>query len=330
MKKHLKLIQAALFILIGSGIVWLLRDVDLEKTVPVIRGMDFGLLAVVFVLSAGNIFLYALRWNVLLRATSHGIAFKNVLIATISAIAINTSGPGKLGVPAKAFLMKKLEGLEVSRTLPSIMIELFLEIVSLFILMVAFALLLGMHDMVFGMLGNALSLQNSLILLAGAAVVATALYPLRNTIRNIAFLAKLFNALRLTLQHKTIFVLAFALSLANLLFSFWGDYLLFRALHQDIPYSFIAFSSAFSTIAGIFSPMPGGLGVWELSRAYLFKAYYNIGEIAVVMTLIRRLLTYFALGIIHVLNATVWSRYTGEVAAPKTEDAPPLQQAEGA
>lgn len=142
-------------------------------------------------------------------------------------------------------------------------------------------------------------------------------------------MAKLIDALKLTLQHKTVFALAFALSLANLLFSFWGDYLLFRALHQDIPYSFIAFSSAFSTIAGIFSPMPGGLGVWELSRAYLFKTYYNIGEIAVVMTLIRRLLTYFALGIIHVLNATVWSRYTGNIAAPKAEDTPPLKQAEG-
>lgn len=315
-KRSLRLIQLGLFALIVAGVFWLLRDVDFAETWPVIRQMNFALLAAVFLLGAANIGLYAARWFVLLSATARHVAFKNVLIATISAIAINTSGPGKLGVPAKAFLIKKLEGFEVSRTLPSIMVELMLEIGSLFILMIVFALPLGLHGMVFDALRSSLTLESSVLLLIVAAGAGITAYFLRHKIRAVGFLTKMFSALRATVTHKTAFSIALVLSLANLMLSFWGDQLLFRALHQGIPYTFIAFSSAFTTVAGLFSPMPGGLGVWELSRAFLFKTYYNIGEIAVVMTLLRRVMTYLALGIIHILNATLWARYAGEGVVP--------------
>ena len=296
-------LKIALFFLILLSIVVLLKDVDLKQTLPILKNMDHVLVAGVFLLSGVSIFLVSWRWYFLLLATKKNISFKNVTIATISGIAINASGPGKLGIPAKAILIKKLESVEVDQALPSLMMELILELFALGVLLVGSALVNGMHGALLKFLVAAFTSKSLATIGVSALLLVGTAYVFRHKLAAGDFAGKMLRALRATLARKDLFVAALSVSFLNLLISYWGDQLLFKALGQEISYSFIAFSSAFANLAGMLSPLPSGLGVWELSRAYLFKAYYGIGELAVVMTLMRRLLTYVAMGILYLGHA---------------------------
>ncbi|MFQ5753543.1 MAG: lysylphosphatidylglycerol synthase transmembrane domain-containing protein, partial [bacterium] len=141
-----RILKIVFFILILLGIALLLKDVDFKQTLPVLKNMNYALLVGVFFLSAVNIFLFAVRWYILLKATKDNISFKNVFLATIGGIAINSSGPGKLGVPAKAIFIKKMEGLEFNKSIPSLMMELVFEISSLWLLFVISASAIGLHS----------------------------------------------------------------------------------------------------------------------------------------------------------------------------------------
>lgn len=301
-------LKAALFLAIVLGVVLLLRDVDFERTLPIVANLDVSLVLLVFLLGGVNIFLVALRWHVLLKVVKSDVSFKNVITATIGATAINTAGPGKLGVPAKALLIKKLEGVEINQSLPSVFVDLLFEILALAALLVVSALAIGMHHTVLQFVGTRFASTNIFYIAGVLLIVTFGVYLLRRKITANDFAKNSIHALQKTLRRKDFFVIGLSISVLNSLVHFWADQLLFKALQQDIPYGFVVFSSAFSAMAGWLSPLPSGLGVWELSRAYLFKAYYHIGELAVIMTLLRRLLTYAAMGVIYALNALFISR----------------------
>jgi uncharacterized membrane protein YbhN (UPF0104 family) len=311
----IRVLKIALFFFILLSIVVLLKDVDFKQTLPILKNIDYVLLIGVFLLSGASIFFVSWRWYFLLQATKKNISFKNVTIATISGIAINASGPGKLGIPAKAILIKKMEGVEVNESLPSLMMELFLELFALGVLLVGSALANGMHSILMKLLINSFTNKN-FVAIGGLVLISVGIvYVFRHKLAAGDFAGKMLRALRATLARKDIFVAGLIVSFLNLLVSYWGDQLLFKALGQEISYSFIAFSSAFANLAGMLSPMPSGLGVWELSRAYLFKTYYGIGELAVVMTLMRRLLTYVAMGILYLGHAVFIARRSLPISA---------------
>ena len=308
-------IKIVFFVLIVFGLYAILKDVDFARLLPVLKQISYPLLALVFVLSAGNILLVALRWRILLAILDRDFSFKNILNATIGAMLINTSGPGKLGIPAKAFLIKKMEGVDYSQSTPTLLMELFFEVLSLGVLLLISAFVVGLHQMIFAALSDTIDVnaQNALALAAGLVLVAVLLLLFRKKVVNNRFLSDFFKAVLSTFTRTRIFLLAFTVSIVNLLLNFLGDYILFQALAQQIPYSFIAFSSSFATVTGLISPLPSGLGVWELSRAYLFETYYAIGEVAVLMTLLRRLLSYVMLGLLYLLTAKTTSlRTAGE------------------
>jgi uncharacterized protein (TIRG00374 family) len=297
-----RVIKIAFLILIAFGLFSILKDVDFGKLVPVLKQISYPLLLLIFVLSGLNILLVALRWRVLLTILQRDFSFRNILNATIGAMLINTSGPGKLGVPAKAFLIKKMEGVDYSQSTPTLLMELFFEVFSLGVLLLLSAFVVGLHQMIFSALGETVTVKNLLVLAAGLVLFAVLALIFRRKLIENKFLSDFFKAVVSTVMQTRVFLAAFAISIINLLVNFLGDFLLFKALGQQIPYSFIAFSSSFATVTGLISPLPSGLGVWELSRAYLFETYYAIGEIAVLMTLIRRLLSYLMLGLLYLIT----------------------------
>jgi uncharacterized membrane protein YbhN (UPF0104 family) len=303
MKKSTRLIKIALFVFILASIVLLLRGADFQQIQTALQNIDYVLLSFVFVLGIGNVFLMASRWYVLLKVVKSDISFKNVMIATIGATAINASGPGKVGIPAKALLIKKLEGVEVNQSIPSVLLDIFLEIATVAMVMLVSGLLLGMHDLIFEFVSGKLTGKNLLYTAAAVVMLSTIGYFLHNKLKASEFVVKLKTALRKTMRRKEIFLAGVCLSIANQLVFYWGDYLLFKALQQEVPFGFVVFSSAFAAMAGWLSPLPSGAGVWEISRAYLFKTFYGIGEIAVIMTLLRRLLTYLGMGVIYLAGS---------------------------
>ncbi|MDZ7305322.1 MAG: flippase-like domain-containing protein [candidate division KSB1 bacterium] len=312
-------LKGILFLAILTAIFMLLKDVDWKRTRPILATIDVVPVIVVFLLGGMNIFLVTLRWHILLKVVKKNISFRNVIVATIGATAINTAGPGKLGVPAKAILIKKLEGVEINQSIPSVLMDLFIEILAMFLLLVVSALAIGMHTTVWRFAAAAFTGENIFYTGGLLILVMLVVYLLRHKIAANDFIRNLVAALQKTLRRKDIFALALGISFLNLLVHFWADQLLFKALQQDIPFGFVVFSSAFSAMAGLLSPLPSGLGVWELSRAYLFKTYYHIGELAVIMTLLRRLLTYTVMGVIYCVSTFFVTR-DKNLAIPEMAD----------
>mgnify|MGYP001107491019 CR=1 FL=1 len=80
---------------------------------------------------------------------------------------------------------------------------------------------------------------------------------------------------------------------------FISDYIVLLSLGFKVPLNFVIFVGAFTNIIVLLAPLPGGLGVREITGAYLFKIFFNLGEIAVIMILLNRLISYIALAILY-------------------------------
>jgi hypothetical protein len=63
--------------------------------------------------------------------------------------------------------------------------------------------------------------------------------------------------------------------------------------------------------------LPGGLGVREISGAYLFKVFYNLGEIAVIMVLLSRLFSLVSLVILYGFDWVVQLRNENKIVLEK-------------
>jgi uncharacterized membrane protein YbhN (UPF0104 family) len=132
--------------------------------------------------------------------------------------------------------------------------------------------------------------------IAAAILVVTLLvFLFRRKLAESRIIKNLRLATRMTLRRTDVLLWILAISAINLALTFWADWLLYKSLGFPVPYFFIVFAGALSNLAGFFSPLPGGLGVREVSNTYLYQSFFGIGQIALVATVIRRLLTYGSL-----------------------------------
>lgn len=287
-------------ILIVGGIYLIFRTGDMEKLRQVSHNLNYWGLAGVLAITAINIILIVFRWYLLLKPVKSDISFGNVFYISISAVAIDFTGPGKLGTPTKALLLKKLENIEVSRGIPSLMSEIILEYSIAGVLMVSAALIGGYVAIVFDSFKNYLTPLNITIVSLAIITGIIVLVAFRKRILAIPFFAKLVTALASTQRRKDILAAAMGITLANYFLTFAADFWLYKSIGFNVPYIFIIFSGCFAHFMALLSPLPGGIGMREMSSAYLFKIFYNLGEISVIAVLIRRILTYVALFVLFI------------------------------
>ncbi|RKY92764.1 hypothetical protein DRQ15_01360, partial [candidate division KSB1 bacterium] len=221
------------------------------------------------------------------------LSLLNIVEIYASSQLVNYASPGKLGVPAKAFLLKKIESVALTRSVPSLLSELFLDNIIMLSMLIGAAVLGGYLSVVVNMSKRYLfgNLTAVLILLVSSVLLGEILF-LTFKNRNIPFLENFLSAVRISFQQRKYFTIASILTLAILLLSYFCDWLLLRSLGLIVSYSFVIMAFAFSTIVGFLSPLPGGVGVREVSNAYLFKIFYNAGEFAFFATFLRRVLDY--------------------------------------
>lgn len=242
-----------------------------------------------------GILLRSWRWILLLRPIEKDLSFLNIVEIYASSQVVNYASPGKFGVPAKAVLLKKMESVSITRATPSLLSELFLDNVTMFFMLIGAAFWGGHISVVIDLFnryvfGNLIAL---LIFVAGGVLLCGTLFiVLRRKIQNGLFITNLISAISDSIQQRKYFTLAFFQTLLILFLSFFCDWLIFRALGLNISYSFVVMVFSFSTIAGFLSPLPGGIGVREVSNVYLFKIFYNIGELALIVTILRRASDY--------------------------------------
>lgn len=240
------------------------------------------------------------RWYYLLMPVKEKVSFWNVLRVNVNAIAVNASTPGKAGVPVKSYLLKKLENIDYSRSLPSILGEMVIEYSAQLLLLIC-SVFIGGHLAKLYEATKAITQNQSLMtnigLFAGAIVlVIAAIYFLRKKINFPNFLEKFSQAVSETGKRWDCWVYSSVISIVNLVIDFAGFWLMVRTLgHPEIGLTFIIFTGGITNIIGLISPLPGGIGVREITIYGLYDLYFGLGGIAFLAILLMRIVTYIGL-----------------------------------
>ena len=294
-----KLINIFSIILIIVGFYFLFRRGDWSKVVSIKENVNYWGLAGVLVLFTISQFLMIVRWYFLLIPIKEGITLKSVFRIAVSAILLNQTAPGKAGYPAKAYFLKKTEKVPISSSIPSLFGEVFLDysITGLFLLVAV--IIGGYYKAIFNILSNYINLSHTWMIPLVLILFALIFLVLKQKLKSSNIFNNIIAAFNLTRKRKDIILGSIILTIIALFAWFICDYLLLMSLGFKLPLNFLIFVGAFTNIVVLLAPLPGGLGVREISGAYLFKVFYNLGEIALIMVLLSRLFSLVSLVVLY-------------------------------
>jgi uncharacterized protein (TIRG00374 family) len=301
-KKLNKIINIFSIILIVVGFYFLFRKGDWSKVVSIKDNVSYWGLAGVLALFTLSQFLMIVRWYLLLIPIKEGITLKSVFRIAISAIVLNQTAPGKVGYPTKAYFLKKAEDIPISSSIPSLFGEVFLDysITGLFLLVAVF---IGSYfKTIFNILEKNIDWSHIWLIPVIVFLMLIIFLILKQKLKTSNIFNNILAAFRLTRRRGDIVIKSIILTIIALFFWFICDYLLLASLGNKLPLNFLIFVGAFTNILVLLAPLPGGLGVREISGAYLFKIFYNLGEIAVIMVLLSRLFSLVSLVILYVFD----------------------------
>ena len=109
------------------GLFFFFLNADFQKIINIRNNLHFDALLIASFLIFVNISIFIIRWYFLVKPVKMDVSLKNIYMISISAIAVNSASPGKLGVPTKAVLLKNLENVDINQSVPSLTFELFLD-----------------------------------------------------------------------------------------------------------------------------------------------------------------------------------------------------------
>jgi len=297
-----KIINIFSIILIIVGFYFLFRKGDWSKVVSISETVNYWGLAGVLVLFIFSQFLMIVRWYLLLIPIKEGISLKSVFRMAVSAILLNQTAPGKAGYPAKAYFLKKTENVPVSSSIPSLFGEVFLDysVTGLFLLVSIF--IGGYYQAIFNILSDYINMNHTWMIPVAFIFGGLSFLLLKKKLKSSNIFNNIIAAFKLTRQRKDVILGSIILTVIAIFIWFICDYLLLISLGFKLPLIFLIFVGAFTNIVILLAPLPGGLGVREISGAYLFKVFYNLGEIAVIMVLLSRLFSLVGLVILYAID----------------------------
>lgn len=297
-------------ILLGLTLIILKNKTRIDDYKETLLAINYWQLLIILVITICASVFRSWRWYYLLIPVKKNISMANVLRVNINALAANYSTPGKVGVPVKCYLLKKIENIEYSRSLPSILGELVLEY-SIQISLIIISIFIGGHFsklfLTVRKLTRSQNLTNNMIAMgAFIALLILLIFLFRKKIHLTSFIKKLTQAFHDTRKRLDCVLYSSIITTFNLLMGFFGFWLVILSLgHSEIDLTFVIFSSGITNLVGLISPLPGGLGAREITIYGLYDLYYGLGGIAFLAILVMRIITYLALFILFLLERAI-------------------------
>lgn len=285
---------------------------------------NYPLLPALFGLTLGNYFFRFAKWHYYLKVIGVKLSIPNSMTVFFSGLVMVIT-PGKMGELLKAYLVKRVEGSQISKTAPVVVAErltdfwalVILSLAGIFqyavkkawaviivvvVLLVLFWILVSWRGLMFWLVGRFERSKVELLKKVGEKL-------------KVAY-ASAYQLIRFT---PTLW--ATSLSLCAWLFECVGLYLVIKALGLDASVSGAIFIYAFSTIVGAVSMLPGGLVGTEVSMTALLQSLLKLGKISsVAATLIIRAVTlWFAVLLGAVVLALNSKKFAPAMAELGTE-----------
>ena len=258
---------------------------DFGELSQAMKNFRWTFLLVVFALTTTNYLFRFLKWDFFLKKAGVYLNLRDNLFVFFSGLSMIIT-PGKIGEIWKGWLIKDINGEELSKTVPVVIVERITDVIGLAILSL------------FGVLYYKQCIYLILVLLLLFAIFFAAVKSKTTSDRiiskletkigkyaeNIKTMHRTFEA---TMEPKGLIEMSL-LSAFAWLFECLGMYLVILGFEESINLSLATLIFSFASLAGAVSMIPGGLGVAEATISGLLQLFGLTSATAVGTAIIIR------------------------------------------
>jgi uncharacterized protein (TIRG00374 family) len=305
---------------LGAAVYMILAILsDFPKLAAALEDFDYALIPAILGLVALSYVGRFLRWTYYLRVLKVPVPM-GINAAIFTSGLSMTISPGKLGEVLKSVFVRRVSGAPIARTAPAVIAERATD---------------GTGMVLWGFLGAfALNLPpwTMLMFLAVAIFGIAVLRSKRLSLAAERILAKLplvnrfaphlrdFNGASNELLGTSPLLVGTAISFVSWGLECTGVYLCAVGLGVDKPFLLIVFVFAVSSLLGVLSMLPGGIGAVEASLYGQFVTVANLSTgVAGALTLIIRLATLWFATLLGICGLLLVQRLLGDVTLDQDE-----------
>jgi uncharacterized protein (TIRG00374 family) len=294
------------FLLLIAGFLLI---ADISKVGEVLSGFKWALLPVILFLTLLDDALRFVKWHYFLRRVRVKLSTRESALIFFSGLAM-TLTPGKAGEAIKSYLVKRRAGVDVSRTLPVVVVERLTDLIAV-------TLLAAIGTIYFrrGIMATAVML---LLICTFVLVVQRKNFAMWiiDKLGRLPFVRRYKKSIQEFYESSCellkAYRLAFAIAISMVA---WGSeclglYIVYHGLGHPQSFLLSSFVFSFSSVAGAISTLPGGLGVAEASMTGIMAAAGIEWSIAVSAMLLMRFCTlWFGFFVGFVVLMVTWKRF---------------------
>lgn len=257
--------------------------------------ISWPLILSLWVLNIASIFLVGLRFAVLVNATTPGLNQRSLARITLVSLASGYASVGKISAPIKALLLKKMHAVPISGATPMLAVEQLLDLAALGVLfLLAVALSGGVTAQLLAQLHFDPAHARH-IAYWGTGLVALLMLAAWLARKHLPFLDRMFVAtFTLAKDHATMRKVIYISAAIHALNVFTVAATLYL-LNLPISFSLALLLTTVPLIAGLASPVPGGLGVREVVFATMYGICCGGGTLALFAIVLMRVAFFVAL-----------------------------------
>ncbi len=251
------------------------------------------------------------RWNYLLGENGVFLKFLDSLKIFTASMFISNITPSKLGEPVRSLILKKNQGVNVSKSLPSIFFErvfdiaslIFISVIAMFFLsrspltlrywflisIIFYAFFIGIGFFVF-------TSKKRFFYVLSKTYKLFSFFPRVKELNNrLEDFATNFHQSFLSYKNKRLYGIGFMLSCCIWIIEGLILYIIFISFNLDVTLASTLFIVPVSTLIAVISLLPGGIGSSEIITVLFFASLFGLTFTDVTtVTLVARVATFWS------------------------------------
>lgn len=295
----------------------LIRQVGFEEAYSALQKADLTFVFLGMLASLFSLFLAGIRWRVILNDKYMSVDVKSLYLSLLSGAFVNNITPaGKgSGEPLRAYLLSKFTGLDGGKVFATVISDRIFDTLP-YVLLGYFGII---EIAFFWNVPRAVVVTLSVALVFLTAILAIVFYLLFNIEHGKKLVMRILGIIgrfmpdkvqkyeekledTLELFNKTIREIAhnrkkviYATTLSLFIWAFWilRTYLVFLAFDTTVSFTVLAVVAVVASFMGMVPFSPGGFGTTEGAMILLFSGFGIESSIAVGVTLVDRVLSYW-------------------------------------
>ncbi len=274
---------------------------DLPEVVNVLAQANLFFILSAVMITFTSVFIRISRWRLFLKNLSIDSTWGECSYSYMPALFLSNFTPARIGEPVRSYFLKKIKKVSMSRTIPSVIVERALDILTLVLMSVFILFTFNLGYMVYVDVFLII-----LIIVVGIALLRSERISgkgLRFLFRIFSFHPKLKDAKKRSGEitkrfhsgfriRKSILSLVFMLSVLIWLLEGTVFYITFISIGIDLPFFLIISIFAFSILMGVITFLPGGIGSTEFVFAMILSSYIPLSQ-ATAGIMLGRFLTFW-------------------------------------